>query len=59
MYCVTKNEKFEHNCYQMNIKLKYKKLFKIWTQRKGEHKDIKGECFQNGNIGCKRTFVCN
>jgi len=27
--------KYEHNCYKMNKKLKYKELFDLWTQRKG------------------------
>ena len=41
---------FAYSSYQMNKKLKYKKLFKIWTQRKGEHSNIKSEYFQNSDI---------
>ena len=34
----------------------HKELFKIWTQRKGEHSNIHGEYFQNSVTGMYRYF---
>jgi len=34
----------------MDTKLKYKELFKFWTQRKGEQGNIKSEYVQNSDI---------
>ena len=40
-------------------KSKHKKLFKLWTQRKGEHNNIKSEYVQNSDIGTYRLFDFN
>jgi len=46
IYCIINYETFGHNCYQTNTKLKHKDFFKLWTQRKGEHNNIKSEYIQ-------------
>ena len=40
---------------QMDTKLKHKNLFKLWTQGKSKHANIKGEYVQNK----KHCSLCN
>lgn len=37
IYFVNNYKKTAHSCCQMKVKLKHKQLFKLWTQREGEH----------------------
>ena len=48
--CTIKYEKLKSNCYQMNTELKHKEMFKLWTQRKGEHSNAQSKYFQNSDI---------
>ena len=49
-----KYEDLEHSRYQMNTKLKYKELFKLWTQKEGEHRNIKSEYVRNSDKWIER-----
>ena len=52
-------EKFGHSFYQTNTKLRHKELFKLSTQKKGEHSDIKNEYIQNSDMWMYRHFWDN
>jgi len=56
IYCIINYEKFGHNFYQTNTKLKHKELFKLWIQKKGEHSNIKNEYIQNSDTWMYRYF---
>jgi hypothetical protein len=51
-----KLRKLSHNYLQINTKLKHKELFKIWTQCKGKHSNIKSEYDKESVIGMYRYF---
>ena len=47
------------NYLQLNITLKHKELFKVWTQKKDKQSNIKSECVQNTVTGITDIFVFN
>jgi len=49
--------KLEHSTYQTNTKLKHKEQFKLSTQSKREHSNIKSEYVQNSGI-CMYRYLC-
>ena len=54
IYFIMKYEDLEHGCYQMNRKLKHKELFKLWTQKEGEYRNIKSEYARNSDKWIER-----
>jgi hypothetical protein len=62
VYCYMFYNKLLKTCPQLlsdEYKIKHKEFFKLWTQRTGEHSNVKNEYFQISDMYVEIFFVFN